>query len=83
MQQARCLFHLDRWDEVFMERKVRDLLERHTPEPLHLLCFHQSLMASVHALRGEHEAAVTLRDESVAYMVRHDPPDLWGRGHHY
>jgi DNA-binding SARP family transcriptional activator len=82
-QQARCLFHLDRWDEVFMADKVRDLLERHKPHPLEPTCFHQALMASVHALRGEHEPAAKLRDESVAYMVRHDAPEAWGRGHHY
>jgi DNA-binding SARP family transcriptional activator len=83
MEQARCLFYLDRWDEVLMDDKLRALREQPTPELLEPTCFHQALMASVHALRGEHEAAAVLRDESVASMVRSDPPEAWGRGHHY
>ena len=83
MEQARCLFYLDRWDEVLMDEELRALREQPTPEPLEPACFHQALMASVHALRGEHEAAAVLRDESVAYMLRWDPPEAWGRGHHY
>jgi hypothetical protein len=83
MEQARCLYYLDRWDDVFLEAKVETLLRRHRPQPLEPTCFHQALMASVHALRGEQEQAVALRDESVAYMVRWDPPETWGRGHFY
>ena len=76
-EQARCLFYLDRWDEVFMPGKLR------APQPLQPTCVHQALMASVHALRGEREAAAVLRDESVAYMVQIDAPEAWSRGAHY
>jgi hypothetical protein len=40
-------------------------------------------MASVHALRGEHERALVLRDESVAGMALHEPVEVWTRGHFY
>ena len=76
-EQARCLFYLDRWDEVFMEAKFQ------TSPPLQPTCVHQALMASVHALRGEHDAAAVLRDESVAYMVAIAGTEAWSRGAHY
>ena len=76
-EQARCLFYLDRWDEVFMTGKLQAYL------PLQPTCVHQALMASVHALRGEYEAAAALRDESVAFMVGIDAPEAWSRGAHY
>jgi DNA-binding SARP family transcriptional activator len=76
-EQARCLFYLDRWDEVLMPARLQAYL------PLQPTCVHQALMASVLALRGEHEAAAALRDESVAYMVRFAPPEVWSRGAHY
>jgi len=76
-EQARCLFYLDRWDEVFMAGKLQSYL------PLQPTCVHQALMASVLALRGEHEAAAELRDKSVAYMVQVDAPEAWSRGAHY
>jgi AAA ATPase domain len=82
-EQALCLFHLDRWDEVFMESKLQARLERHTAEALPPTCVHQALMASVHALRGEHEAAAALQYESVASMVRSLPTEAWRRGAHY
>jgi ATP/maltotriose-dependent transcriptional regulator MalT len=76
-EQARCLFYLDRWDEVFMPAKFQD---PHGPQPT---CVHQALMASVHALRGEREAAAAMRDESVAFMVAIAGPEAWSRGAHY
>jgi hypothetical protein len=83
MEQARCWFHLDQWDKVFMASRLLSLREQAGHERLEPSCFHQALMASVHALRGEDEPAAELRDASVAYMIRYDTPEAWGRGHHY
>jgi hypothetical protein len=76
-EQARCLFYLDLWDEVFMADKLPGYLL------LQPTCVQQSLMASVHALRGEHQAAAVLRDEAVAYKVAIAGPEARSRSAHY
>jgi hypothetical protein len=48
------------------------------------LCFELALSAAVHALRGQAEAARSLREESFAIMASvSGPVETWARQQHY
>jgi tetratricopeptide (TPR) repeat protein len=85
--QAQYWYRLDRWGEVLeteekrrgLEERYANFLERSGP-----VCFHIALSASVHALHGDTEEALALRDESQAIMTAIDgPPEKWGRNNRY
>lgn len=81
--QATCAFRLDRWDDVLMVEKLRDLQQRHPHEPLHPQCFHLALMSCVLIQRGEKERGIQLRDESLADMYSGEPVEAWWRPQNY
>jgi hypothetical protein len=85
--QAQSWYQLDRWAEVLvLEEKRRDLEERYANflERSGPVCFHIALSASVHALQGDTEKALALRDESKMIMTAVEgPPEMWGRSNHY
>jgi DNA-binding SARP family transcriptional activator/tetratricopeptide (TPR) repeat protein len=81
--QATCAFRLDRWDDVIMVEKLRDLQQRHPRESLHPQCFHLALMSCVLTQRGEKERGVQLRDESLADMYSGEPVEAWWRPQNY
>lgn len=81
--QAICAFRLDRWEEVLMMEKLRDLQQRHPHEPLHLQCFHLALMSCVLTQRGDMERGIQLREESLAYMYSSEPAEAWWRPQNY
>jgi tetratricopeptide (TPR) repeat protein len=85
--QAQCWYRLDRWGEVLeteekrrgLEERYANFLERSGP-----VCFHIALSAGVHALHGDTEEALALRDESQTIMTATDgPPEKWGRNNRY
>jgi DNA-binding SARP family transcriptional activator len=81
--QAICAFRLDRWEEVLMVEKLRDLQRRHPHEALHPQCFHLALMSCVLTQRGEKERGGQLRDEALAYMYSGEPAEAWWRPQNY
>jgi tetratricopeptide (TPR) repeat protein/transcriptional regulator with XRE-family HTH domain len=84
--QGRCLWQLDRWEEMLaIDGKWRALRERFPLERLigHV-CFYLGISAQVHGLRGEMELARSLREESVQVMVAFTgAPEIWERNQHY
>jgi class 3 adenylate cyclase/tetratricopeptide (TPR) repeat protein len=85
--QSRCLYQMDRWDEVSAIEDKWRALEKRYPNFFQLVwasCFQLSLNASVHARRGEFEQAAALREESRAFMLNSDgAQERWGRDNYY
>lgn len=82
--QSRCNFYLDRWDRVLeIELEWRDLKENH-PNFINrsgALCGQIGRAAAVHALRGDMQTAVALRQESNDIMLRSSgPSENWTAG---
>jgi len=84
-ERTRCLFRLDRWDEILnLEERSRDMQRRYPIEQLGVSCYRIAVNASIHAMRGEMDLAVTQRNESDAIMTAiSGSSDQWGREQHY
>lgn len=84
--QSQCLFPLDRWDDLIaMDEKLKDIQARNAFERLGIaMCFHTALHSAVRTLRGEHEKASTLREESYGIMIAvGGPPEGWSRNQYF
>jgi len=79
------LFRLDRWDEVLqLDDRLRDMQRRYPLEKIGASCYSISVVASVHALRGEAELATRGREEAQAIMTSvSGPPENWSRFEHH
>jgi predicted ATPase/class 3 adenylate cyclase len=84
-EQVHCLLRLDRWDEVLnLENKLLDMQQRYPQERIGPSCYHVAAMASIHAYRGEREAASAQREEAQAVMTSiSGPVERWNRFQHY
>jgi hypothetical protein len=82
---VHCWFGLDRWPEMLASvARCRALAAEFSPEQTGPLCFELALSAAVHALRGQTEAAQSLREESFAIMASvSGPVETWARQQHY
>jgi DNA-binding SARP family transcriptional activator len=78
-------FRLDRWDEMLeVEEKRRILQQTYPLRQVGTPCFAIGLCAAVHALRGEHEVAQILHQESFEIMSAvSGSPENWKRSHRY
>jgi len=66
------------------EATWRGIEQRATREQVGPTCFEIALTAAVHALRGQSDRAVVLRDEAYAFMAAvSGPPEHWRRNQHY
>lgn len=85
--QAVCYYRMDKWDEVLnIESQWRVLEQQYTnfEERVGPTCFFIALVATIHALRGEMDESLRLRQKSVEVMIANDGPvDGWGRDNHY
>jgi predicted ATPase len=85
--QAVCYYRMDKWDDVLnIESSWRALEQQYTnfEERIGPTCFFIALVAAIHALRGEMDESLRLRQESVEVMMANDGPvDGWGRDNHY
>jgi len=84
-QRTHSLFRLDRWDEIlYLHEKSRDMQQRYPTEQIGVSCYAIAVIASIHALRGEFDVAVTQREEACAIMTAAGgPSEHWGRTQHY
>ena len=84
-ERTRCLFRLDRWDEILnLEERSRDMQRRYPLEQIGVSCFRIAVNASIHAMRGEIDLAVIQRKESDAIMTEiAGSTEQWGREQHY
>jgi tetratricopeptide (TPR) repeat protein len=84
-EQVHCLLRLDRWDEVLnLEEKLREMQQRYPLERVGPSCYHVAAMGSIHALRGEREAALAQREEARQVMTSiSGPVERWNRFQHY
>jgi predicted ATPase/class 3 adenylate cyclase len=84
-EMTHSLFRLDRWDEILeLDEKLRDLQRRYPLERIGPSCYYISVMASVHALRGELDQAAIQREEANAIMTTMSgPSERWNRTQHY
>jgi tetratricopeptide (TPR) repeat protein len=85
VNQGQCWLRLDRWDEVLIaEEKLKALQRRHPLERLGSICWLLSFSAAVHALRGDNEQAMQLRNESYEIMIALTvTEENWVRENHY
>jgi tetratricopeptide (TPR) repeat protein len=84
-QRLRGLFQLDRWDEILgMDARLREMQRLYPLEQIGVSCFEIAMVASVHALRGELDLAVSEREESNTIMTAiSGPTERWGRWQHF
>jgi predicted ATPase len=84
-ERARCLFWLDRWDEILnLEERSRDMQRRYPLEQIGVSCLRIAVNASIHAMRGEMDLAVIQRKESEAIMTGVvGSTEQWEREQHY
>jgi len=84
-ERTRCLFRLDRWDEILnLEERSRDMQRRYPLEQIGVSCFRIAVNASIHAMRGEMDLAVIQRKESEAIMTEvAGSTEQWGKEQHY
>lgn len=82
---AFCWYRLDRWEDVLrIGEKVRALSQHFPQERLGPACWMFALHGSVLALRGEFQAARSLKEEAYTIMEGvSGPPEGWGRIQHY
>jgi tetratricopeptide (TPR) repeat protein len=86
---GQCWLRLDRWDEVLIaEEKIKILQQRYPLEHLGGICWLLSSSAAAHALRGENERAMQLRQESyeiMSYIIGAEPGSEkhWIRDQHF
>jgi predicted ATPase/class 3 adenylate cyclase len=84
-ERTHCLFRLDRWDEILnLGEKLRDMQQRYPQEQIGPSCQTIAFIASIHAMRGELDLAVTQRNEAQAIMTAISGSfEHWVRTEHY
>ena len=84
-ERTHCLFRLDRWDEILnLDEKIRDMQQRYPREQIGASCQTIAMIASIHAMRGEMDQAVTQRNEAQAIMTAISGSfEHWVRTEHY
>jgi hypothetical protein len=83
--RSLALLRLDRWDEILaLAERTRDLQRRYPLEQIGPSCQTIAVIASVHAMRGDLEAARIHRQEAQDMMTSlAGPPSEWARTLHY
>jgi len=84
-QRIHTLVRLDRWDEILsLDGKRREMVQRYPIEQIGVSCFEIAIVASIHAMRGEMDPAVSGREEAKAIMTAHAGAfENWDRAQHY
>jgi tetratricopeptide (TPR) repeat protein len=84
-ERIHCLFRLDRWDEILnLGEILRDMQQRYPLEQIGASCRTIAFIASIHAMRGELDLAVTQRKEAQAIMTAISGSfEHWVRTEHY